>query len=295
MKSFLFIINPISGKGIGKNIEIQIREFFKDKNIQEKIIFSEYPGHAKEIVTQELPNSHDIIVACGGDGTINEIASALVNSNTSLGIIPVGSGNGLASNLNIPKTVSEALNNLIHSKIFSMDVGTCNEHYFFSNFGLGIDAKVIKEYEKTKTRNFIGYFNAAIKSLVTYDPIGVVIEADKHKLDHQNYFFMLCSNSNIAGYNLSFTPEASLDDGKLDILLVENLSFIKEVEFSYHVIKRSLDQFHEAKLFQAENVSFKTDKREILAQIDGESIILDSKEINVGVLHKALQVLVPTS
>lgn len=294
MKNFVFIINPISGKGIGKSIDPIIREFFKDKMDQIKIIFSEFPGHAREIALEELNNSPDVIVACGGDGTINEIASVLVNSNIVLGVIPVGSGNGLASNLNIPNNILLAIKNIWENNIFPMDVGKFNDRFFFSNVGLGIDAKVIKEYESRKTRNFIGYFNAAIKSLAEYKPIALKIEVDDRVFDEQNYFFALCSNTNIAGYNVSFTPEASLDDGKLDVLLVENLSFLKEVAFSYHVIKRTLDEFHKAKLFQVEHINFKFNKAGILAQIDGESVVLDSDEVDVIIIPKALKVIVPS-
>ena len=129
--SILFIINPISGNGKGKLIEPEILTYFKNKNRAIKIIFAEYAGHAKQIALDELANHHDAIIACGGDGTINEVAQSLVNTSTPLGILPIGSGNGLASNLHIPKDISEALAVIEEQFVLQMDVGKLNDHYFF--------------------------------------------------------------------------------------------------------------------------------------------------------------------
>ena len=125
-KHIIFIINPISGKGKGRFIESDIVDFFKDKPYRIEIIFAEYAGHAKEIVQDKINESPDIIVACGGDGTINEIAQGLIGSHVKLGIVPIGSGNGLASNLRQYEP-THIMENIIYNELLKMgynvDVG----------------------------------------------------------------------------------------------------------------------------------------------------------------------------
>ena len=156
-RKILFIINPISGKGKGKDLKFIIDDFFKDNNIEILCRFTEYEGHSIQIIKEEILNNPSVIVACGGDGTINEVAQSLVGKSIPLGIIPMGSGNGLASNLKISKDINTALQVIISNHITTIDVGLMNDKYFFSNMGLGIDVKVIHRYTSQKKRDFSGY------------------------------------------------------------------------------------------------------------------------------------------
>ena len=175
----------------------------------------------------------DYIVACGGDGTINEVASALVNSDVLLGVIPVGSGNGLASNLGISKNVQQALAVIKSGKRSSIDVGVVNEHYFFSNRGIGIDSMIIKKYSQSSKRSLFIYMKAAMSAAFEFIPKKAMV-AYGSKLTTLTPFMLFISNSNQMGYGMSLTPKASLDDGWLDLFVVPNLSFFQKLILGYY-------------------------------------------------------------
>ena len=289
----IFIINPIAGKGKGRMIETEIQSYFNQKNVEFETFLTESIGHATEITNQVLTKNPDIIVACGGDGTINEVAQALVGSNVALGIIPIGSGNGLAANLHIPKTTEKAFETILNAKINKIDAGKINENYFFSNMGLGIDADVINNYAQTKTRNFLGYVTASTKAIFNFQPKKFNIELDnEHTLD-DDFYFVFCSNSNEAGYGISFSPNAKLNDGKLDFLAVKKLNFIQQIQFSANVLGKRIEKMKQAKVLQVNSVKFNSKQTKTIAQVDGEAVIFNQNSIEVSIVPNALNVIVP--
>ena len=289
----IFIINPIAGKGKGLMIETEIQSYFNQKNVEFETFLTESIGHATEITNQVLTKNPDIIVACGGDGTINEVAQALVGSNVALGIILIGSGNGLAANLHIPKTTEKAFETILNAKINKIDAGKINENYFFSNMGLGIDADVINNYAQTKTRNFLGYVTASTKAIFNFQPKKFNIELDnEHTLD-DDFYFVFCSNSNEAGYGISFSPNAKLNDGKLDFLAVKKLNFIQQIQFSANVLGKRIEKMKQAKVLQVNSVKFNSKQTKTIAQVDGEAVIFNQKSIEVSIVPNALNVIVP--
>ena len=289
----IFIINPIAGKGKGRMIETEIQSYFNQKNVEFETFLTESIGHATEITNQVLTINPDIIVACGGDGTINEVAQALVGSNVALGIIPIGSGNGLAANLHIPKTTEKAFETILNAKINKIDAGKINENYFFSNMGLGIDADVINNYAQTKTRNFLGYVTASTKAIFNFQPKKFNIELDdEHTLD-DDFYFVFCSNSNEAGYGISFSPNAKLNDGKLDFLAVKKLNFIQQIQFSANVLGKRIEKMKQAKVLQVNSVKFNSNQTKTIAQVDGEAVIFNQNSIEVSIVPNALNVIVP--
>ncbi|MDM1299043.1 diacylglycerol kinase family lipid kinase [Empedobacter falsenii] len=289
----IFIINPIAGKGKGRMIETEIQSYFNQKNVEFETFLTESIGHATEITNQVLTKNPDIIVACGGDGTINEVAQALVGSNVALGIIPIGSGNGLAANLHIPKTTEKAFETILNAKINKIDAGKINENYFFSNMGLGIDADVINNYAQTKTRNFLGYVTASTKAIFSFQPKKFSIELDnEHTLD-DDFYFVFCSNSNEAGYGISFSPNAKLNDGKLDFLAVKKLNFIQQIQFSANVLGKRIEKMKQAKVLQVNSIKFNSNQPKSIAQVDGEAVIFNQNSIEVSIVPNALNVIVP--
>ncbi len=266
---------------------------FNQKNVEFETFLTESIGHATEITNQVLTKNPDIIVACGGDGTINEVAQALVGSNVALGIIPIGSGNGLAANLHIPKTTEKAFETILNAKINKIDAGKINENYFFSNMGLGIDADVINNYAQTKTRNFLGYVTASTKAIFSFQPKKFNIELDnEHTLD-DDFYFVFCSNSNEAGYGISFSPNAKLNDGKLDFLAVKKLNFIQQIQFSANVLGKRIEKMKQAKVLQVNSVKFNSKQTKTIAKVDGEAVIFNQKSIEVSIVPNALNVIVP--
>lgn len=291
--NIIFIINPIAGKGKGKIVASRIQQFFHEKSINIQISFTEKSGHATELTKQFISLKPNVIVACGGDGTINEVAQALLGTDIALGIIPIGSGNGLAANLHIPKSIDNALETILKQKTKTIDAGKINHQYFFSNIGFGIDAAVIEQYAQTKKRNFLGYVSASTKALFQYKPKSFSIKIDDEKELKNDYYFLFCSNSNEAGYGISFSPKAKLNDGKLDFLAIKKLNFIQQIQFSICVLLKRIEKMNQAEVLQIRSANFINNDAETIAQIDGEAVVLNEKNIEVSVVSNALHVIIP--
>lgn len=289
----IFIINPIAGKGQGNNVAAEIRNFLSEENIEAEIFMTERAGHATTLTMAALSLQPRAVVACGGDGTINEIARQLAGTDIALGIIPIGSGNGLAAHLAIPKKTKEAIRTILNFNSSKIDVGMINGNYFFSNIGFGIDAETIFHYSKRKTRNFLGYFSAGIKALICFQPKKFKLTINGFEKPENAYYFLFCSNSNEAGYGISFLPHAKLNDGKLDLLMIKKLNFIKQLRFSLCVLSKSVEKLREAEIIRVQSLKLQSGYSRTLAQIDGETVFIDQNDIEISVIPNALNVLIP--
>lgn len=292
MKHIHFIINPIAGKG-NNHINLNIlNQYFSIEEYNVVIKKSLHKKHAITLTQESILEKAEIIVACGGDGTINEVASCLVNTQIILGIIPIGSGNGLASNLKIPKQIHKSLLLIKNETIKKIDIGRINNHYFFSNSGFGISASVIKNYELSKTRNLLGYIKASIKSLKELNQSNNIEVSINGEIICINPILIFVSNSNELGYHVSLTPKASLQDGLLDIIIVSKLNTIKLFLFSVLMIFKKHHLLKEVKSFQSNSIKVSQKQKQTLnTQIDGEILNLNDKTINLSVLEKSLLVI----
>ena len=292
--SIHFIVNPISGKGKNKLDYQVISSVLNNNDFHVVIKTTKYANNAAALTKTSILEGANAIIACGGDGTVNEVASQLVDSPILLGIIRLGSGNGLASHLGISHSINEALEAIKQYNNTKIDVGTVNEHFFFSNMSLGIGARIINHYTGFKKRQIVSYLRASFKALLYKSPSQIVdLEIDNFKktLDP---LVLFVSNSNEMGYNLSFTPKASLKDGKLDVVFTEQLSFVEKILFASQLIFNKHKRYNKANYFLTDNIKVTNKKqKEFLTQLDGESIIIKSKELNISIKKGALNVFVP--
>ncbi|TRW24275.1 diacylglycerol kinase family lipid kinase [Flavobacterium zepuense] len=287
-----FIVNPISGKADHTITKDFLQEYFPEGEHTIVVEYSEYKKHSTVLTQGALQNNPDCIVACGGDGTINEVASCLVGTKVTLGIVPVGSGNGLAANLGIPLNIDAALKLLQAGKQQQIDVGHVSGHYFFSNMGLGIDALIIKNYEEAKRRTLSAYVKASIKSALSYKLPHAIISV-QDKVLTVNPFILFISNSNQMGYGMSLTPNASLLDGKLDVLIVPKINFLKKLYFGLLVFIKETERFKQSTTYLAENVIIELPYNIFTdVQIDGEYHFLKTNVVTVSVLPKSLTVII---
>lgn len=287
-----FIVNPISGKGKHNITREFLEGHFPKTSFRIEIDYSQYKKHAITLTEKAIAQQPDIIVACGGDGTISEIASQLVNTPIKLGVIPVGSGNGLASNLDIPRDVQKAVAIIKKQKSVAIDSGKVNQYCFFSNMGLGIDAMIIKKYESTNKRTLSAYVNASLKASSQYKPQKAILRYnDKEEL--VDPFLLFISNSNEMGYNMSLTPKASLSDGFLDMLYVPSLGFLEKMLFGGLVMTKRSEKFKKAEHAMIQSLNAELPDRIFTdVQIDGEYHRLETNKIQVDILPKSLNVLV---
>lgn len=291
MKNIHFIINPISGDGKHNITKTILKKYFSEKEFKIQVDYSNYKKHALILTNSAIAQNPDYIIACGGDGTINEVASCLINTKIKLGIIPVGSGNGLASNLNIPKEIEQAIEIIRNGKTQFIDVGKANDHYFFSNIGVGIDALIIKKYDNYNRRTLTSYVRASIASSIQFKPLQTMLSFNK-QIINKNTFLLFISNSNEMGYGMSLTPKASLNDGLLDLVVVPKLNFFDKIILGIRVLSNKIEKFKKAQSTLIEKISIEIPgKISLDAQIDGEYYNLKTNKIQVTIVKKGLEVL----
>lgn len=287
-----FIINPVSGGGRHNLSEFFIKESFPSEKYKIKVDYTLNKKHAIELTQKAVAGNPHIIVACGGDGTINEVATCLLGTNIKLGIIPVGSGNGLASHLNIPRDFKKSLEIIKNGKKILIDAGKINGHYFFSNAGIGIDAMIIKKYEHFSSRKLYSYIKAAILSSFEYRTQPAVISFEDSIINLKP-FMVFISNSNEMGYGMSLTPDAMLTDGLLDLILIPELSFVEKLALGLHILRGTVGKFTKAQYHKVENIRIEMPHKIYTdAQIDGEHYNLKTNFFKISIIPGALNVLV---
>jgi len=287
-----FIINPLHSKGI-KKLKSLIKIKFTSHKYDVNILISEYKGHTLKLAKKALDNKADIVVACGGDGTINEVGQSLVKTSILLGIIPLGSGNGFARHFNIPRNINHALDIIFKNFSTIIDVGKINNTFFFSNFGLGIEARFIHEYSKKEIRGLKGYIISFFKTISLYKKQKIEIEFNNVKKIIFPFLFLV-SNTSQQGYNFSITPKAKANDGELELVYSENHSIL--VLF-YNLIISLLIKVKSFQLLKYSEIKkiniIKKDNAPFCLQIDGEILNINQKKIFLELVPKSLKVIVP--
>ncbi len=222
MKKILFIINPISGKKRKDFLVEKIRQKFDSEAFNVEVEYTEHAGHGAELAAAAVLRGTDVVAAVGGDGTINEVASQLLNTDTTLAIVPLGSGNGLAHHLAIPQNANKCLQ-LIADKCDKPElVDSCsiNDDFFFSIAGVGYDAKVAYDFNHGNERGFHGYFKYILKDYFNYNYNTYIIDCDGEKIEREA-FFITFANSSQWGYNVKIQPKASVQDGLVDVCIAK--------------------------------------------------------------------------
>jgi len=291
MKYIHFIINPISGDGKHNLSRTVLEKYFSEKEFKIEVDYSNHKYHAIILTNNAVAKNPDYIVACGGDGTINEVASCLVNTKIKLGIIPIGSGNGLASNLKIPKLLEEATKVIKNGKSQFIDIGKVNQHYFFSNMGIGIDALIIKKYDSYKKRTLSAYIKASLEASLQYKPIKSILSFN-NQIINSNAFMLFISNSNEMGYGMSLTPNASLIDGKLNLLVIPKINLFSQIKLGLHVVSKKSEVFKKAQHSLIENIAIELPEKIFVdIQLDGEYHNLKTNKIEVSVIKNGLEIV----
>jgi len=219
-KHYYFIVNPIAGPFNNERYCENIKkELMLDNNLVETVK-TEHKGHAFVLASEKAEKTDTLIVSMGGDGTFNEVASALVNSNAALAHIPRGSGNGLARMLNIPRLRYQTANYLSDGVIKKIDAGKINDQFFFCTCGFGFDAYIAERFNKSKQRGSLLYGWYIFKLFFTYKPVKTSFSVDGVKYDGK-YFVVTFSNANQYGNNAKIAPNADLSDGLLDVTMLK--------------------------------------------------------------------------
>jgi len=290
---FLFIINPISGTAQKHNIPEMIYRTMKVDRNRIKIVLTRYAGHGRELAAEAVQQGIRFVISVGGDGTMNEIASSLLHTDVSLGIIPMGSGNGLARHLKIPLDPAKAIDLLNNFSITTIDSGNINGMPFFCTAGIGLDAQVSKVFDELPTRGLKTYTKAFIKKVRSYQGDDLQIRIDGDKEISGKFLLSTFANSNQYGNNAFIAPNASLTDQRLNLVLLKPVNVIEALEKIYKLFTKKLDTDKDVQhvFFSTIEISRNTAGP---AHIDGDPVLLGTA-ISVRCNPLSLKILTPAN
>jgi diacylglycerol kinase (ATP) len=288
--NILFIINPISGGKDKLKIPALIDSNLDRLKFNANFAFTEYIGHASVIAEEAANKNFDVIVAVGGDGTINEIASKVMQQNKILGVLPFGSGNGLARFLKIPMNTVRAIKVINNCKVSVIDTATFNEKSFFNMAGMGFDAHISSVFAGNKGRGLSGYMKLGLKEVLSYKAQTYQIKIDGQ--DHLRKAFLISvANSSQYGNNAHIAPTASVTDGLLDVCIVKEFPMYKLPVLAYEMLSARTDRSNLVEIIKGKNIHISRVKEDAI-HIDGEPFFMGT-EIAVAVKPLSLNIITP--
>ncbi len=287
----IVIANPKAGtQGKGKLLQ-SIDDSLARAGISHEVFETTHAGHAEEIA-KSYANKATKVIAVGGDGTVNEVGRALIGSTTALAIIPCGSGNGLARDLQIPMRKASAIKTAIDGEIKAIDHGTINGKPFFCTCGTGFDASVSMSFADAGKRGVITYIEKALTGWLNYKPTTYRLIINDEKPITVKAFLIACANAAQYGNNAFIAPQASIDDGLMNVTIVEPFSTIDIPALVIQLFTKTIDKSSNIKTFSCERLRIETSREENPAHYDGDPVMLGST-IDINIVKGGLNVVVP--
>jgi YegS/Rv2252/BmrU family lipid kinase len=289
MKNIAFIVNPVAGTKAKNRVSKLIRDTLDKTQFSPTVVTTEYAGHATQLAQQFALEGYYAVVAVGGDGTVNEVATGLKDTNTALGIIPNGSGNGFARHLDISTRMNRAVEMLNNSEVVQVDYCMVNDIAFFSTFGVGFDAVVAQDFG-SNSRGFKGYVESVFKDFFKY-------KAEQYQLIGENIdittkaFLINFANAGQWGYDAYIAPKASIQDGLIDIAIVSEFPMIKAPSFALQLFTKNIDENLHMNTIRAKEVTLIRENEDSPVHIDGTPIKM-GKELKIKIVEDGLKVLV---
>ena len=285
-----FIINPISGGKMKNHIPEAIRLACLKFGLDADIVLSNSASEAKEKTKEAVQLNYHAVIAVGGDGTINLIGSELINTQVALGIIPMGSGNGLARSLRIPFNIKKAIKTISDYNLQSIDTGEVNGIAFINLSGIGFDAHVAGIFHNSQRRGLISYAKIILREFYrfTQEPIEIQLEG---KIIQTNAFLLAVCNGPQFGNNAIIAPLASLRDGIFHITILKRLKWFDAPRLAYRLFKGTIHLDSNTECFAAKSLTIKRRKNGLM-NIDGEPIML-SNNLHIVMRPLSMNVIVP--
>ena len=287
-KKITFILNPISGTHSKEEIPNLIEQTLDQELYDYTIRFTEYAGHAAEIAKECVEQEEDVVVAVGGDGTVNEVARSLVHTQTALAIIPCGSGNGLARHLCLPLDVKKAIGIINSYNVETFDYGVINGMPFFCTCGMGFDAFISLKFAEAGKRGPITYVENVLKEGLKYQPETYEVESDDGK-HHYKAFLIACANASQYGNNAYIAPGATMKDGEMDVIIMEPFDTLEAPKIASDLFMKTLPSNSKIKTFRTKHLHISR-KQPGAIHYDGDPIMTDS-EVDVHIEPAGIRIL----
>lgn len=285
-----FILNPFSGYTL-KEKQISRISGYIDRHVKNaEIIVSGRRGEVSEITKRKIREGIRKIVAIGGDGTVNEIAKVIVDAEIALGIIPTGSGNGLARHLRIPMRFEKAVNVINHCAIKKMDYGLINGKPFFCTTGIGFDAEVGHKFAKQNRRGFITYLKIILSGFRAYKPEKYTLIIDDQEIKREAFLLTL-ANASQWGNNACISPMASVEDGLLDICVLSPFPAYMAADIGVRLLTKKIERSRYLEIFRSDKILIKSSGKTPI-HYDGEPGEITGN-IEVKIIPQGLNIMVP--
>ncbi|HYG40932.1 MAG TPA: diacylglycerol kinase family protein [Cytophagales bacterium] len=288
----LFVLNPVSGGRDKENVVAYIDTFCREHHLRHKIYKTtgeNDESHIRMILSEFSP---EIMVAVGGDGTVNQCASIVTNTSCILGIIPLGSGNGLSKDLNIPQNDTEAALSLLLKPSFkSIDTLIANGHFFVHLCDIGFNATIVRSYSMSNRRGLLTYAYYMVRHFISYKSSRYYITVDDAKRFKVRAFMITAANSNRFGSNITINPNGKEDDGIFELIIIKAFPYKELPKLMWQIFWKKIHFSPYSRILSARKVSI-IHKRGKTLQVDGE-ILGRFKRVNIEIIPSSLKVIVP--
>ena len=288
IRHITFIINPISGTQSKHEIPDLIDRILDKERFEYEVCITEYAGHAAELAKARAAQGDDIVVAVGGDGTVNEVARSLVHTETALGIIPCGSGNGLARHLCIPMDIRKALDIINQAQVETFDYGVINGLPFFCTCGMGFDAFISLKFAESGKRGPITYVENVLREGLKYKPETYEIIDDNGTTQYKA-FLIACANASQYGNNAYIAPGATMKDGEMDVIVMEPFDALEAPQIAADLFMKTLGNNSKIKTFRTRNLTIHRQGPGAI-HYDGDPIMTNS-DIDVHIEHLGIRIV----
>lgn len=289
-KKLTFFINPVAGKGNWNKTKRYIDRFCLNTGYEPEYYFTGDPGKIQAVINEMERRQIPLVFAVGGDGTVNELARHLIGRELVLGILPMGSGNGLARHLKIPVHISRSIRMIRYHRIIEMDYALINDKPFFTTAGMGFDAEVSRRFSMNKNRGLSGYIRAFIKVILGYKPYSISLRIDGSSRSRK-VFLLAFANASQYGNAACIAPEASVTDGKFDLVIIRPF-MIPAIPFL--IVRLFTGTLHKSRFVESVKCS------EAVAAQDGSGVFHfdgevgdHSGQVHVRMAPEKLRVLIP--
>jgi diacylglycerol kinase (ATP) len=286
-RKVLFIINPIAGGKKKDDVPGLIAKNLDQSIFDYSIVYTDGADHAKTIAADSIGKA-DMVVAVGGDGTINEVATGIVGSDTVLGVLPYGSGNGLSRFLGVPMSPKQAIINLNYWHVETIDAGQADGAWFFNMAGMGFDAHIAAVFAHSEKRGFFTYVKSAFSEVIKY-------KADRYKIDidgkiyEREAYMLSIANSSQYGNNAHVSPDASVQDGLLDVCIIKPFPLWRFIELGIRMFTKTAKGTKYLEIVRGKNITI-TRPHEGPMHLDGEPRIAGAK-VEIKVVPASLRII----
>jgi len=299
MRTYTFIINPIAGKGRGKKLLHSLERKIHANFPESEILITQDRLHAFELAKKRKDNANEVVVAVGGDGTVNEVANGLIGGKAMMSVIPIGSGNDFVKMFNIPTDIEKAISKIKQGSIHNSDAGSVDiesfsgekhTRYFINGIGIGFDAAVAHQTTKFKHLRGISLYAFSVAVILfKYKTPNLLLSMNGSSMNGE-HFLIAIGNGKCAGGGFYLTPDAEIDDGLLDVCYIDNVTIPQVIKIFPRVMKGRHKNHHKVHFERTDALRVES-QQEIMVHADGEVLETKARIIDIIVNPNALQVI----